>query len=287
MQLTLNKRLLRRKIDEHYSGRISLLADRLGVNRSTVSRWVDQGEQLPLPRSSEVVLDLAYALDVDPLALWSWSRTDFPLIIARLLKTARTGRWADFLPALGFLDRLLLPMDHWPPSELTEPAQRLWHTSHARVEAESVSGGLATLHVQPAPARSATANVRAFCDPQIWYVATRSLRSLSPEWFRVGGFIVLSGPALSLHSLSGLSMDAEFAGNGGFLIEVPLGDGVEITIASLHAFAASSVPSAPTDLPTVRFCRPPPTCTDAAGQACVLHEICSVGMIADRGPHAR
>jgi hypothetical protein len=125
---------------------------------------------------------------------------------------------------------------------------------------------------------AARASVRAFNDPQIWYVATRSLRSLSPEWFRVGGFIVLSGPALSLRSLSGLSMDAELSGTGGFAFQTPLGDGVEITIASLHPYAASPLGAANEELPTVRFCRPPPSCVDAADQPCTLREICSVGV---------
>ncbi|MBT9558894.1 MAG: hypothetical protein IV100_22880 [Myxococcales bacterium] len=277
MQLTLNKALLRRKIDEHYAGRAAGLADRLGIHRSTVFRWADDGEELPLPRSADIVLELSHALDVDPLALWRWSRHDFPLLISRVLRTARTGRWPDFLPALGFLDRLLLPMDHWPPSELVNPSHRRWHTYRVRAEGPLLREDRVTVRIRPRLAPNVRVGRPEFEDPQIWYVATRPTRTPSPEWFKVGGFIVRSGPALSLYSLTGLSIDAELTGDDGFAIEATAAEGTEISIASVHRYQAEGLTELSPNFPTVRFCQPPPCCTGETGAPCAFIPICSVG----------
>jgi hypothetical protein len=72
-------------------------------------------------------------------------------------------------------------------------------------------------------------------------------------------------------------MDAELAGDDGFAIEASLPEGTEISIASVHRYQAEWLTELPAELPTVRFCQPPPSCGEVGGKPCAFMNICSVG----------
>lgn len=83
-ELLLHSEMIRRMLDAHGHS-VSAFSHKLGVDRSTLHRWLDE-RRLP---SSDRALDLAAAIDVDPLALWDLAPETFSQLLPHLTRVAR------------------------------------------------------------------------------------------------------------------------------------------------------------------------------------------------------
>src|SRR5688572_1211533 len=82
---------------------------------STLSRWLN-GKTLP--RTRDDLLSLAGALDLDPLAMWTTTKEQFPSDCAKVVRSFHDGKWTRLDITLSYLREFVGPLIEWPPNEI-------------------------------------------------------------------------------------------------------------------------------------------------------------------------
>ena len=239
--LRLSTELLRSAIADSYSGVESRLADAVGVNRSTLNRWLNGA----LPKTSELTLRLAQALDVDPFALWDLAPDTYPRLCQSLAHALIWRRGSHPHPALTSLKDMIMPAERWPPSSVVKVgARRSWaHRDflHDRTQRNTY----AAVHLSPRARRSR---------PLVWHFAYRDTGGLpSPIWHPYG-FVKMANTSAWLFTFNGLTGETSGVGDA-LRVDTWFGEGAaEFRVASLHEFTLEvSVPAVDVTGPRLRF----------------------------------
>jgi hypothetical protein len=246
---TLEARRIRRLVEELYHGSIARLALALPLarppDRSTVNRWITSGGR-HFPSSEERVLALAGALDVDPVALWSFDPENFGVLWPKIVRAAQRDRWAGLLKPLSFLRHYAAEHDEWPPQEI---AQRYHGRRFTVFEFEHDPRRRANFYqrILLAPQRRAR--------PVVWHLAFRHAAGVHHPRWRPYGFVVWDLDRAMLFSDWALARQTPAAPELQELtVETWCGQGPAIfRVASLHRFAATLQAEAPPGVPTLRF----------------------------------
>ncbi|MBT9558676.1 MAG: hypothetical protein IV100_21780 [Myxococcales bacterium] len=228
---------------------ISGIATRLGVHRSTVSRWLSSSAPA-LPGTAAQAVALAALLDIDPLTLFDAPAQDFGKLCVRLHRAARTGDWEQLHPVFEFAGSYCTPSDDWPPEIASKFFRRDWHIRDFAVSPSDVGVGYATLEVA---ARSLDAANLAEPDdaspppkawqPRVWHIAFRDTASVVPQPWRPHGALIFTNGRLHIASLRGFVMidasDRRSDTSVRAQVQVWVGahSGV-LRVASLHPFQA-------------------------------------------------
>jgi hypothetical protein len=270
------------------------LAARLGVHRSTVSRWLSSRAPA-LPGTASQAVALAALLDIDPLTLFNTSAQDFGKLCVRLHRAARSGDWEHLHPAFEFAGSYCTPDEDWPPTSVSKFFNRDWHIRDFPVSPSDVGVGYATLEVVARGVDAAAVEEPLDGPPpsRVWHVAFRDTASVVPQSWRPHGALIYTEGRLRIASLRGFVMDdvvtdagtARTSGTPRAQIQVWIGahSGV-LRVASLHPFQArwhplygqprESNPSAGGP-GTFRFCEQGLRCQDpGTGETCPFATRC-------------
>jgi hypothetical protein len=239
----LRRALIQARIKQRYKN-VAALATVLGVDRSTVGRWLDPGVPT-FPRDERTFMRLAAALDMDPVLLWDYDETSFPGLCDRVLRAFSSQTWSGFLESLAFLRRYVVPRTAWPPHEVADLyTGKAWHEFRFCHAPRLGCDFYAKL----------TISAQGPMD-QVWHFAFRDAGTLrSPFWWHYG-FVWKSSNALRLFAFHGTTMQVPCQPDSAVVcIETWFGRGAaEFCVASLHPFEAMLADVLPDGTPSVRF----------------------------------
>jgi hypothetical protein len=89
----------------------------MGINRSTVNRWLSgDGENVLV--KAEQLMSLAAILDLDPVLLWEYDVDSFPEVCDCVLGALESGNWGKLVRALQFVKQFIRPTTEWPPGSI-------------------------------------------------------------------------------------------------------------------------------------------------------------------------
>lgn len=276
------------------------LATLMGVHRSTLSRWFSAKAPV-LPGSSDQVLALAKALDVDPILLFRVDPERYPRLCARIVRAIHSGDWNQAHPALQFARSLLVPSATWPPPDFATPTRRPWVCRDLPLQPADRGVGYVALEIAFHPfEQSASAADGPWSPPRAWHLAFQDTAGLVPQLTRPFGYVQYVDGAFRLTSARGFFM---FDGTGGgsadtgdmaatasasVSLQVQVwsdGRSGNVRVASLHPFKARWVPSEPSSPPAgerpcrercFRFCEQGFPCIEpGTSQPCVFSPRCT------------
>ena len=246
--LTFDLERVRQRMDQRFDGSPAAVSRAWPTDpppdRSTVGRWLSAET---MPQSSEMVLGLAGALDLDPTALWSVPPELFRSLAQRLGRSAVAGQTSKLAPATFLLD-FIQPRITWPPTIAERYYHREWFLctfNHPAAESRNYYAKIVITCLMP--------DSDADFD-QTWHFAWRN--PAYGAFWQPYGLVRLRPGALNLYAYSGLTDAASVVGSGrAFLVETWFGEGpAEFLIASLHAFSCKVVGESPASgLASVRF----------------------------------
>ena len=211
-------------------------------NRSTVSRWLNGRS---LPQSSDTVLALAAALDLDPFALWRVTPELFARVCARVVTASRSKRWSQLTPALSFVESFVGPTVNWPPEFVEQYFQRPWSVAQFRHTAESKRNFYAGILIR---------SLLPTCEDldQVWHFAWSDI--IDDAVWRPYGFVRLAANELSLYSFSGIVNSCLLPSEcNTFGVETWFGEGAaKFKVVSVHPFTLELTDQIPSGM-SVRF----------------------------------
>jgi len=217
-------------------------------HRGTLLRWLN-GDRLP--QSSNQLLALSGALDVDPCALWELESRTVDKAMALLTVALRERRWHKLYPALSFVSHFSGPVLEWPPANIARDYfHRDWCCADFRHTAEPSNRNTfkqILLH---------SAHPQGFHDPHVFHFAWREAEIATSAW-RPYGFIEISPSESTLRlvqfvgRLQEIPMQKEATA---ISVETFFGPRpAEFRVASLHSFSCQ-LDAPMSDLPPiVRF----------------------------------
>lgn len=264
----LNRGLIRRRIAALYQGRAALLADRIGVSRSTVFRWLDPSRDV-FPRTERELIALGAALDLDPSLLWSIDEGRWAHLCRQGRAALRGCNLSRLLPPLRFATKLIAPDDLWPPPALAALYSRTWHSA-------------VLPHRRARRGRLLVARVNGATDgaglpvPQVWHLATRDVGAPAGPSVEGVGVISRVGPHLSIFSYSGVRIDATVTAEAaGFDLGLPdTSRALDYLLASLHPFDAKWSAAEPAVAPLLSVCLDASDCDGQGERPCPHRAFC-------------
>jgi hypothetical protein len=138
------------RVSSHFDGSAAAVAacwpTDNAPNRSTVLRWLKGNS---LPQSSDTILALAGALDLDPFALWRIKPELFEKVCARVEKAARSRRSSQLMPALSFVESFVGTTANWPPDFAEKYFERPWSVAQFQHKADSHRNFYAGILLRP------------------------------------------------------------------------------------------------------------------------------------------
>jgi len=213
---------------------------RAQVDRTTLWRWLQKGL---LPKDSLQFLRLATALDIDPVLLFELDPLVFPQLCSRIIGLVRNGSWSKFMPAIAFVEGLVVPAKSWPAQSLAPEHSCHWHRFTFTHCPEVRAHYYAALIISPGSLTPPRA--------QAWHFAYRNLTGDRPwiPW----GLVTLVNEHVELYNYDG-TMKSALLSSVPFVVETWFGGGAaEFCVASLHPFSLSVRDSTPEGLSVVRF----------------------------------
>jgi hypothetical protein len=246
--LTFDRDRIRLRVDRRFGGSPAAVARAWPTtdspDRSTIGRWLSAET---LPQSSEMVLGLAGALDLDPTALWCVPSESYRALAQRIGQLAVDGHTSKLAPAAFLLD-FIQPRIAWPPAIAQTYYHRDWFLHRAHHPATEFRNYYSRIAIG-----SQTQDVRSDFD-QTWHFAWRNPTYKS--FWQPYGLVRLTDGTLRLYAYSGLTDMAAMQDDArDFIVETWFGEGpAEFRIASLHQFSCNLVANdAVTKLAQVRF----------------------------------
>ena len=225
---------IRKRVDERFRGSVAALASSMRVepppHRSTVGRWIDN---LTSPKSADLALALAGALDLDPVLLWDFDPASVERLCKQIDQAIRRDNWEKLLPALRYFADLAGQNAEWPPSRIArEFYDRLWSVEAFEHRPDSdFTPHFARLRlIQEGGGKDSS--------PQVWHFAYRDIGSKLPALWSPYGFVETDGERIRILSYRGeLETVARSGRERAVAVETWLGPGsAEFRIASLHEF---------------------------------------------------
>lgn len=270
--MRLNRALIRSRIALLYGGSVSRLADHVGVNRSTVFRWLDDSADV-FPRTDRDLLALGAALNLDPALLWIVCPGSWPSLCHRGRAALHACRLGRLLPALEFAEDLVAPDKEWPPAHIAAPYERPWHV--VTLPRVRFAGRL----YAPAKLDGAVERAPAVPLPQVWHFARCDVGApAGPTWDALG-LVVRVGRRVTLFEYNGIRIDLTLPERGASVVVLLPIDGRALSyrVASLHPFSAQWCTRDAAGSPHIRFCSSAADCehADEDGRGpCPLRRAC-------------
>jgi hypothetical protein len=248
----LNSVVIRSLIEQRFGGSISRLAEALSLdpppNRSTVARWLSSDGRL-FPRDQDRILALAGALDVDPLALWTFDEENYPTLWPKIIRASQTGHWSGLLKPLAFLQSFMESEDEWPAQSLARRYfDRSWYHQEVQHDPLIQANYYQNLIIQPRALDSAL--------PAVWHVAWR--HPLPRARWQPAGFVRRDPAQVTLFNGWAITDSAAAAPDDPNLcVETWFGRcPATFRVASLHPFVLTTANTPAPGVPQVRFAMP-------------------------------
>jgi hypothetical protein len=249
--LRLDVECIRSVIDDKYAGSISRLAAALSLDpppdRSTVTRWLSS-DGSHFPRDEERILALAGALDIDPMALWTFDAGTFHVLWPKIMRAARTGKWSELLTPLSFLRHFAEPADEWPAEPIAQRFfDRGWVVHEFIHDPQKGANFYQNLTLR--------SHLHRRKYPIVWHFAYRHGGAMHKREWKPFGFVRREADQLTLFNDWGITDQVRcVVTNDEVGVQTWFGPGAAtFRVASLHSFSLAVGKDERAGVPTVRF----------------------------------